>query len=299
MSFSTPVFKTYGPTTSKDGRFSTVVIYDLTASSTSDTPYGCIAKVATTYPFYSAYSGFSNAIVREINPRLISTNGTQTYWECDVVYNDDPLDFMVGGVGSMTPSGAPVNKSTTDPDEWPWEIEYGTQFIKVAMPVDLNGDPVVNNAGIPLILEREVVIPTIHITSWQPLGSWSPDHRSIFIGTSNDDTWQGYDEYYLFCKNLTGTSFYDKGAYWIRRHVELWEAPGVFNYSWEFTELSNSGTMQVVDGEYVPCVDYYGNPASEPMLLQADGSQTPPGTPSDEPTLPFKTALAVDWDNIL
>lgn len=237
-------------------------------------------------------------------------------WNATLEFDDKPIFTNLANVGGFTPSGEPQNKKATPPELRAWQIDRGDVQIERAMVKDFSSTPkpIINAARLPIPYTYPVPIGTITVT-FNSLTTTETEQED-YIGAINDEPYYIWAAGQVLCKGYSVRNVLEKvdgtNLYYYEKTVTLWIANKWLNaknftggsdeISWDVF-LANAGTMALVNGKYVRCIDSRGAEAAEPMPLRANGTQIPPaplvGPPEEIEYLRFRMNPWTDFTYLL
>jgi len=185
-----------------------------------------------------------------------------------------------------TPSGATNEKGESlNPLDAPPEISYDFEQIQQMIDTDLDDKPIVNTAGDPFDPKPEIPYgrPLVRITRNEQEfpGAKARDYAGG-RGAINSDAFKGWPPGTVRCRNISGTDQTEGEFAYCRVTYEfICDAEG-----WQPRPL-NIGLREKKDGEMVVIKDKDGQPVSQPVALNKDGTAKEAGGPVERAG-PFK-----------
>jgi len=198
------------------------------------------------------------AVCRSVDPKAISP----TLWRVTASYYSPS-----GGVNEQ---GEPVN-----PLDMPPEVHWGFEQIMQQVDTDLDGNPIVNAAGDPFD-------PLHEISYARPVLSVTRNEQTFPIalarayaggrGAVNSDGFRGWPPKTAKCRNISGDDQRAGDIAYCRVTYEIaFDADG-----WQ-PKFLDVGFREKKNGEMQEILDENGQPVSQPVALNADGTATAAG----------------------
>lgn len=220
-------------------------------------------------------------------------NGNPYRWRVVARYDTDYLDAI------------------SDFDRLPWErlptVSWATRFVDEYLEEDLDGNAIVNSAGVPfdppVTKKRKRIVMSVERNELYFY------HEAIrdFVETLNEAAFYGFEAEQCYMEDIRAVEANEQGSDYYRvSYTIIIDQKQIVtnegqpdeerrNIGWK-TRLLNIGLMELSGGALRPILDNAGRPSASPRLLDADGlaylpSETPIPTYEE-----FSIIPPADWD---
>jgi hypothetical protein len=184
--------------------------------------------------------------------------------------NEDGLTWM----GTVVISAYDVSLHQKNPLDNRIELNPGWAQFEEAVDRDINGNPILNTAGVPYNppVMRDVSRPILTLIRNEQ--SFDPSVAETFKDKTNEDVFYGYAPKLVKMHDIVGTElFHPACARYVRVNYETHFKPirGGQAYGWT-RDILSAGYQQIVGGKLVPILSK-GVPVTEAVPLDASGAQ--------------------------
>lgn len=223
------------------------------------------------------------------------------------VASDGVRPDRVGGEGSLlwkvavryrNPEGSGSGDASSDPMEQAPRYRFGFEPREEPIDIDAAGHVIMNTASVtfdpPATAEMYDYVIWADVNRYQQPGALEEyqgtlnDDRVVIVGrgidkgmgrvfVSAEQVRTGENIYYAYHFKFVVRRRHPKGTVHIHMGGGKWASTNAnkSEYTWQ-TRRSNTGLVQLVDGERENILDDNGNPVNEPQMLDLDGTVRDP-----------------------